>query len=166
MTEENSQDTSEDTEDTRKRIRYNINDENAKVNAEFGGEGLLMSPLSECEDKAVHRHLLLMGLVSYLQKATVRVDQDEKMLAVEQAYNDLLEQGMKVFEPKPSGFVSRGPRKADKIAALAAIKGVMPSVVEAKLKDMDQERVDAILNHPEVLAKVESLAAQSEDLSL
>jgi hypothetical protein len=166
MTEENTQNTTEETEDTRKRIRYNIQDDAAKVFAVFDNEQVEMSPLRECEDKAVHRHLLLLGLVSYLQKATVRVEQSEKITAVEMAYNDLLEKGMEVFKPKPSGFTSRGPRKADKIAALAAIKGVMPSVVEAKLKDMDNDRVEAILNHPDVLAKVEALAAQPEDLDL
>ena len=141
------------------RMSYTIT--GTTLTVKRGGETLVASVDNLPDD--VRQHLMMTGLTDYLQRACARYPKEQKMDAVEGAMDRLDEEGMKVFEHKPRGFQSQGPRKQDKIAALAALKGVTPTAVEKALSKHPKEAQDKILNHPDVMAK---LSEMSSDVQL
>lgn len=155
---------SPETEEKKVRVSYKQDASTGELTITRADDGLVADITSLPED--VRTHLSLLGLTMYLQRETTRVPDEEKLSTVESAYNEIVSKGMKVFEPKPRGFQSKGPRKADKIAALAMLKGTTPAVIEAKLKEKSDEDVDRILNHAKVLEKVAELQAKADTLDL
>lgn len=154
--------TDEATE-SRQRVSYELDPANKAMTVRFGEEALLLKTADDLD--AVRDQLVLEGLRSFLQKATLRVADVDKLPALEAAYNELMAKGMAAFEKKGPGGHS-GPKKAEKIAALAALKGTTPEIIKAKLKDAPTDKVNALLNSPKVLAAVEKLRSKGEQLEL
>lgn len=166
MTEEATMDEAtveETTEETtsRQRVMYELFPATKTIQVSFGDESLRLHTAEDLD--AVRDQLVLEGLRTYLQKATLRVAEADKLVALENAYNDLMAKGMVAFEKKgPGGHT--GPKKAEKIAALAAMKGTTPEIIKEKLRDKPTDKVNALLNSPKVLAAVEKLRAKGADL--
>jgi hypothetical protein len=153
----------DEANETRQRVAYELDPENKAMTVRFGEEALLLKTADDLD--AVRDQLVLEGLRSFLQKATLRVADVDKLPALEAAYNELMAKGMAAFEKKgPGGHT--GPKKAEKIAALAALKGTTPEIIKAKLKDAPTDKVNALLNSPKVLAAVEKLRSKGEQLEL
>jgi len=153
----------DEANETRQRVSYELDPENKAMTVRFGEEALLLKTADDLD--AVRDQLVLEGLRSFLQKATLRVADVDKLPALEAAYNELMAKGMAAFEKKgPGGHT--GPKKAEKIAALAAMKGTTPEIIKAKLKDAPTDKVNALLNSPKVLAAVEKLRSKGEQLEL
>lgn len=152
------------TEDTtRQRVAYELFPKTKMVKVSFGSEALTLHTAEDLD--AVRDQLVLEGLRTYLQKATLRIAEEYKLTALESAYNILIEKGMSAFDKKGPGGHS-GPKKAEKIAALAALKGTTSEIIKAKLENVSTEKVNALLNNPKVLAAVEKLRAKGVDLDL
>lgn len=147
--------TSDESSETANRMRYEI--QGTTLNVKRGNETLQASPNTLPDE--VRQHLMMTGLIDYLQRACARTPKEQKMDAVEEAMNRLDQEGMKVFERKPRGFQSTGPRKQDKIAALAVLQGATPTAVEKALANRTKDEQDKILNHPDVLQKVSEMAS-------
>lgn len=163
MTEEATTEeaTTEEEATTRQRVAYELFPSTKSVQVTFGEETLRLHTAEDLD--AVRDQLVLEGLRTYLQKATLRVAEAGKLAALETAYNDLVANGMAAFEKKgPGGHT--GPKKAEKIAALAALKGTTPDVIKAKLKNAPTDKVNALLNSPKVLAAVAKLQAKGAEL--
>lgn len=143
------------------RISYNIGNDLDSLRVALGQEVLDLNNLSEDLDPRVLKRLTIMGLIGYLQQQTTRTPMEQKLEKAELAYSQLEQQGMDVF--KPAGR-NRGPRKAEKIAALAAIKGALATQIEEALGNKSKEEQDRLLNHPKVLAKVEEMKQGELDL--
>lgn len=148
---------------TRQRVAYELFPGTKTVKVSFGEEVLNLHTAEDLD--AVRDQLVLEGLRTYLQKATLRVAEADKLVALENAYNDLMAKGMAAFEKKGPGGHS-GPKKAEKIAALAAMKGTTPEIIKEKLRDKPTDKVNALLNSPKVLAAVAKLRAKGADLDL
>ena len=153
----------EETKETRQRVLYELFPTTKTVKVSFGEEALNLHTAEDLD--AVRDQLVLEGLRTYLQKATLRVAEADKLIALENAYNDLIAKGMVAFEKKGPGGHS-GPKKAEKIAALAAMKGTTPEIIKEKLRDKPTDKVNALLNSPKVLAAVAKLRAKGADLDL
>lgn len=153
----------EEAKETRQRVLYELFPATKTVKVSFGEEAINLHTAEDLD--AVRDQLVLEGLRTYLQKATLRVAEADKLVALENAYNDLIAKGMVAFEKKGPGGHS-GPKKTEKIAALAAMKGTTPEIVKAKLKDAPTDKVNALLNSPKVLAAVEKLRSKGEQLEL
>lgn len=153
----------EEAKETRQRVLYELFPATKTVKVSFGEEAINLHTAEDLD--AVRDQLVLEGLRTYLQKATLRVAEADKLVALENAYNDLIAKGMVAFEKKGPGGHS-GPKKAEKIAALAAMKGTTPEIIKAKLKDAPTDKVNALLNSPKVLAAVEKLRSKGEQLEL
>ena len=109
-------------------------------------------------DEAVMDRLAKEGLAAYLRKVTAEVESEQRLAAMEEAFEKLVDGGIDVLTPKRQ---PRGPLKADKVAALAFIKGVTVGSIEDALSLKDKAEQDEILNDPEVLEQVERLQAGS-----
>lgn len=153
----------EEATEIRQRVSYELDPANKTMTVRFGEDTVLLQTKDDLD--AVRDQLVLEGLRSYLQKATMRVADEDKLDALETAYNDLMARGMAAFDKKgPGGHT--GPKKAEKIAALAALKGTTPEIIKAALVGKATDKVNALLNSPKVLAAVEKLRAKGEQLEL
>jgi hypothetical protein len=153
--------------DKKQRVSYDLNADSGTLTVKYGNEEGTLTLYPELE--AVTGQLALEGLRGFLQRYSAKANEDEKLAAIEEGYNHLIEAGMQAFERKPpfGGQPGpRGPRKADKIAALAAIKGATVAAVKEVLSGMEKEAQDAILNNPKVLAKLEEMNTSPEGLDL
>jgi hypothetical protein len=153
--------------DKKQRVNYDLDAETGVLTVKYGDETGTFPLLPHLE--AVTGQLALEGLRGYLQKYSAKVAETDKVAAIEEGYNQLIEAGMKAFDRKPpfGGQPGpRGPKKADKIAALAAIKGATVAAVKEVLAGMEKQAQDAILNNPKVLAKLEEMNTSPEGLDL
>lgn len=153
----------EEATEVRQRVAYDLQPSNKSLTISFGDDKLALQTAEDLTDPMVREQLVLEGLRSYLQKATLRVAEEDKLDALENAYSVLLKVGMGAFEKKGPGGRT-GPTKTEKIAALAALKGTTPEAIKAKLKDAPTDKVNALLNNPKVLATAEKMKAQAEQL--
>lgn len=142
-------------EDKEVRMSYSIDGRTLTVRR--GGESLQIDTGDYPGD--VMDHLAMTGLVTHLQRASVRVPKEEKMQAVETAINEVENEGVDAFAPKPRGFQSQGPRKQDRIAALAALKGASVTAVEKALAAKSKEEQKRLLEHEQVLEKARQMQA-------
>jgi hypothetical protein len=151
------------TEDTtdRNRVSYDLSVEDKTLLATYAGTGVRI----QLDDKldAVKVRLMLEGLRTVLQRATLRVPDEAKIEAIEAVYNELVEKGMGAFERKSPGG-ARGPKKADKLMALALLKGVTVDQIKAALDKKSTEEQSAILNNPKVLAKLAKMREAEVEL--
>lgn len=146
-----------------KRVKYAISAENKVLGITYGSEGVELK--LDDDLRPVVTQLILMGLTTYLQRASTKVPEAEKIAAIESAYDKLVRDGMEAFAKSPV-ITSRGPKKADRIAALAMLKGVTPDAVKQALAKKPQADQDRILNAPAVLAKVAELQGAQTELDL
>lgn len=142
------------------RVQYKVDIKDQQLTVSKGAESIEL-PMIFPDD--VTKHLAQLGLIKYLHQETTKKPNEDKLLVIEQAYDDLAERGMDALQKKP---VNRGPKKADRIAALAAIKGVTPDQIKDAMKGMPAEKEQRILNHPAVLQKVEELQSNEDQLDL
>jgi hypothetical protein len=153
----------EETTETRQRVVYTLQPQFQTLQITFGAEALVLKTATDLNE--VRDQLVLEGLRAFLQKATLRVAEENKLVALEQAYNQLIKDGMGAFEKRgPGGHA--GPKKAEKIAALAALKGTTVDAIKTALKDKPTDKVNALLNSPKVLAAVEKMKSKAEQLEL
>jgi hypothetical protein len=151
----------------KKRVSYDLNAETGTLTVKYGNEQGTLTLFPELE--AVTGQLALEGLRGFLQRYSAKVDEDEKLAAIEEGYNHLVDVGMAAFERKPpfGGQPGpRGPKKADKIAALAVLKGATVAAVKEVLSAMDLKEQNRILNNPKVLAKLQEMSTTPEGLDL
>lgn len=153
--------------DKKQRVTYDLNAETGVLTVKFGNEEGSFGLLPELEE--VTGQLALEGLRGFLQRYSAKADEADKIAAIEEGYNYLVEAGMKAFERKPpfGGQPGpRGPKKADKIAALAVLKGATVAAVKEVLAGMDKAEQNRVLNNPKVLAKLEEMSTSPEGLDL
>jgi hypothetical protein len=153
--------------DKKQRVSYDLNAETGTLTVKYGNEQGTLTLFPELE--AVTGQLALEGLRGFLQRYSAKVDEDEKLAAIEEGYNHLVDVGMAAFERKPPFGGQRGPRgpkKADKIAALAVLKGATVDAVKEVLSGMDKAEQNRVLNNPKVLAKLEEMNTSPEGLDL
>ncbi len=155
------------TTDSRVRVSYNQDVPKMTLTVRFDKEVVELPAGEElfAQHPDVKDHLALVGLTTYLQRESSRSKDAEKIEAADKAYEKLLNEGIKAFERKAGGG-PRGPRKADKIAALAALKGATTAAVEKVLSTKSKEEQDAILNNKKVLAKLAKMNQGEEELDL
>jgi hypothetical protein len=152
------------SDDKQKRTSYELNPDAGELTVKFEGEVGVFPLYPDLE--AVTGQLALEGLRGYLQRATSGVDESEKLTAINEAFDQLAAEGMKCFEKKPPFSGPRGPKKADKIAALAALKNATVAAVKEVLTNMDQKEQKRVLNNPKVLAKLEEMQSSASELDL
>jgi len=153
--------------DKKQRVTYDLNAETGVLTVKFGNEEGSFGLLPDLE--AVTGQLALEGLRGYLQRYSSKAEEADKITAIEEGYNHLVEVGMQAFERKPpfGGQPGpRGPKKADKIAALDVLKGATVAAVKEVLSAMDLKEQNRILNNPKVLAKLEEMQTSPEGLDL
>lgn len=163
-------DTQEDTtspEEARVRVSYTPDAANNLLTVKYDQEKMDFAVAEElyAKHEGLKEHLALLGLISYFQRESSKFRDADKLTAIDKAYTTLEEQGTEAFKRKAGGG-PRGPRKADKIAALAAIKGVTPAAVEKALASKSKEEQDELLNHKKVLAKLEKMKGELDDLTV
>lgn len=142
--------------DIKKRVSYTTAKD--KLTARFGGAGIDLHVPDDLKDiLAVH------GLRAYIQQQTINVESDDRLESVEKAYEQLLEQGESAFERKSPVGRKVQYKKADKIMALAMIKGVTVTAARAALSALEPEKQNKILNSEPVMAK---LKAMQEEVNL
>lgn len=143
------------------RVSYKINADNGVLTVTKGTDVVDFPVLEDAGDEKLRNHLMQLGLIKYLhQETTKATGSDDKLAAIEEAYDRLVQQGLGALQRKG---VPRGPKKADKVAALAAIKGVTPDRVRESLAGLGDAKAEKLLNHPDVLAKVEEMKAAAEN---
>lgn len=167
MSEENQAQEAAVESTDRKRVNYSTDAAKGQLTVTYADEAVELGAEEEIFAKHpdVKNHLALVGLTTFLQRESGRVKDHQKLDAIEKAYERITQEGVKAFERKAGGG-PRGPRKADKIAALAALKGATTAAIEKKLATMDKSEQDAILNHKKVLAKLEKMNSSADDLDL
>lgn len=143
-----------------KKVSFKILTEERAIEVAFDGK-IERLPLSE-ELVGVQRHLALMGLAQYLQKA--KGDGVDKLAEIKTAYQQLATEGMNVFEKKKRNRT--GISKGAKIIALAVLKGTTPAVINAKLAEKTKEEQEKILNSEDVLAKARAMQDSGADIDL
>lgn len=154
-------------EEARIRVSYTQDASKQQLTVKYDKE-VIEFPVGEelyTKHAELRDHLALVGLTSFFQRETSKVRDAEKLDAIEKAYDRLMTEGMGAFKRKAGGG-PRGPRKADKIAALAALKGATTAAIEKKLATMDKAKQEDVLNHPKVLAKLEEMKSDSDGLDL
>lgn len=153
--------------DSRVRVSYNQDVPKMTLTVRFDKEVVELPAGEElfAQHPDVKDHLALVGLTTYLQRESSRQKDAEKIEAADKAYETLLNKGIEAFARKAGGG-PRGPRKADKIAALAALKGATTAAVEKVLSTKTKEEQDAILNNKKVLAKLAKMNQGDEELDL
>lgn len=154
-------------EETRVRVSYTPAPDKGMLTVKYD-QDVVEFPVEEdlyAKHEGLKEHLAQLGLIAYFQRESSKFRDADKLTAVEKAYDTLAQNGTEAFKRKAGGG-PRGPRKADKIAALAAIKGVTPAAVEKALAEKSKEEQDAILNHKKVLAKLEKMQGELDDLSV
>lgn len=168
--DETTSDATDAQNDTRVRVNYSSDADKMELSVKYDKEEITFPVGSELlkAKPEVQEHLMLMGLTTFFQRESSRAKDAEKLDAVEKAYERLMTEGAAAFDRKPGGGGSRGPLKADKIAALAALKNAPITKVEAALKKMSKEEQDKILNNKKVLAKLEKMkgGVDGEELDL
>lgn len=152
------------SDDKQKRTAYELNPEKGELSVKFGGEEGVFPLYPELE--AVTGQLALEGLRGYLQRATSGVAESEKITAINEAFDELASNGMQCFEKKPPFSGPRGPKKADKIAALAALKGATVAAIKEALGVMEPKDQNRILNNPKVLEKLAEMTTSATGLDL
>jgi len=153
--------------DSRVRISYNQDTEKMTLTVRYGTEVIELPAGAELFETHpdVKNHLALVGLTTYLQREASRAKDAEKLDAADKGYDKLLAEGPKAFARKAGGG-PRGPRKADKIAALAALKGATTGAIEKKLASLTKEEQETILSNKKVLAQLEKMTQGGEELDL
>ena len=152
------------SDDKQKRTAYELNPEKGELTVKFEGEVGVFPLYPELE--AVTGQLALEGLRGYLQRATSGVAENEKVAAINEAFDRLVADGMQCFEKKPPFSGPRGPKKADKIAALAALKGATVAAIKEALSVMEPKDQNRILNNPKVLEKLNEMTTSATGLDL
>ena len=111
------------------------------------------------ELKAVAGKLAVMGMAEILRRASNKEPFENKLAAMQKRFNELKE-GKDPLERK----TPTGPRytKASKMAAIAVMYGVTTNTVKEKFKDLPEDKVEALLNDPKVLAKVDEMRAAAK----
>jgi hypothetical protein len=153
--------------DKKQRVNYDLDAESGILTVKYGNKTGQFPIFPNLE--AVTGQLALEGLRGFLQRYSSKVDEADKIAAIEEGYNHLVEAGMKAFERKPpfGGQPGpRGPKKSDKIAALAALKGATVAAVTEVLAGMDKAEQNRVLNNPKVLAKLQEMNTNPEGLDL
>lgn len=144
--------------------RLNYAHEEDTIVVSRGEERMSLGISDVASDEETKEALVAQGLASYLRRAASEVPADEKFDAIERAYDRLVSEGAKAFQPKPR--VRKAPRKAEKVSALAVLRGTTTDAIEEALSDMDKDRQDEVLNAEEVLSKVEELRQNAQGLDL
>lgn len=149
-----------------KKLNYSIDPVTATVTVTRdlpeGGQATLVMEMNQTLN-AVARRLALMGMTQVFQRAITRNKTDDPFDVIEGAYKDLQENGLAAFERKmPAQKASRGPTKAQRIAALAVMYSTTPDVIRGKLKEKTDEQVKSILEDPRVTDKANELKAAAE----
>lgn len=139
-----------------KRIHYTMSDKT--LHAKFGQDTIDLE-LPE----GIKTHLALYGLRSYLQNNTDK-DVGDRIGAIEETYNQLVKAGEKAFERKSPVGNKVQFKMADKVMALAMIKGVTVTALNEALSQLEPERRKKVLNSESVMNKLRAM--QGEDLSL
>lgn len=153
------------SDDKQQRVTYDLDPEQGTLSVKFGDAEGVFTLFPELE--AISTQLALEGLRGYLQRYSAKAE--DKVGAIDEGYNRLVELGMAAFERKPpfGGHPGpRGPTKADKIAALAYLKGATVAAIKSVLEGMEKEEQDRVLNNPKVLAKLEEMESEPEGLDL
>jgi hypothetical protein len=139
--------------DIKKRISYVTSKD--KLTARFGGAGIDLSVPESLKDiLAVH------GLRAYIQQHTINTESDDRLESVEQAYENLLVQGEAAFERKSPVGRKVQFKKADKIMAVAMLKGVTVTAAKAALMALEPEKQAKILNSDAVMNKLRDMQEQ------
>lgn len=142
--------------DIKKRISYSLGDE--LLIARFGGESMELEVPPHLKDK-----LAAYGLRAFIQQRTVNSANENKLGAVQDAYVKLIEEGDSAFERKSPVGRKVQFKKADKIMALAMIKGVTVTAAKAALSALEPEKQNKVLNSEAV---IEKLKLMQEEVSL
>lgn len=152
--------------DNRNRVNYKPNTKDDFLVVSYGAEHMTLDAGKEImRHPGVRDHLAYLGLITYLQRESSRAREAQKLDAIDIAYVEIAENGLKAFERKSNA--PTGPKKADKVAALAMLKNRTPDAIREAIKKLPQAKQDELLNHPKVLAKVaELLAGDEKDLSI
>lgn len=131
-----------------KRVQYSVED-NALV-AKFAGESIKLDVPKELSNE-----LALYGLRAYIQNNSAKTD--NRIEEIEKTYDDLLHTGAAAFERKTPVGNRVQFRKADKVMALAVLKGVTITVMQDALSKLDPERQNKVLNSEAVMKKLHSM---------
>lgn len=146
------------------RVTYKQDIENGKLSVSYADVELELDPGDDLlQDAELTTHLAYLGLTTYLQREAAKLSGD-KVEAIEEVYGQLCDERSNAFKRKPRKV--SGPKKAEKVAALAAIKGVSPEVIREHLKKMDEARQAKVLDHPKVLAKVAEMSKAEDQIEL
>lgn len=152
--------------DNRNRVNYKPDIKGDFLVVSYGPEHMTLDAGKEImQHEGVRDHLAYLGLITYLQRESSKARDIQKLDAIDVAYAEIADKGMKAFERKSNA--PTGPKKADKVAALAMLKNRTPDAIRDALKKLPQAKQDELLNHPKVLEKVAELKAGDEkDLSI
>lgn len=163
-------DTQEDTtspEEARVRVSYTQDVAKQMLVVKYDKE-VIEFPVAEelyAKHEDIKDHLALIGLTSFFQRESSKFRDADKLDAIEKAYEKLVQVGTYAFKRKAGGG-PRGPRKADKIAALAALKGATTAAIQKQLEKLSKDEQEAVLNHKKVLAKLEKMKSEGDELDL
>lgn len=135
-----------------KRISYQLNFDGPSVVAKYD-ETSMEFPLVEDDDTV--QALALYGMRAFLQARSINAS--NKTAAITEAYDELCEDGMSVFERKSPVGRKVQFKKADKIMALAMLKNTTLTAINEVLGKMEPEKVKAVLNSPAVMEKLKQM---------
>jgi len=137
------------------RISYHYDEESREITVSRGEDNLSL-PIGQFLDREeLKTALAVSGTIDYLRRAASEVNGEEKMEAIEAAYDRIANEGVDAFKRRPR--TRKGPVKAEKVAALAALEEATTVAIEEALADMPKEDQDRLLNSERVLGKLESM---------
>lgn len=147
------------------RISYHYEAESREIIVTRGENDSMSLPIGQFLDRDdLKTALAASGAIDYLRRAASEVTGDEKMGSIEEAYDRIANEGVDAFKRRPR--TRRGPIKAEKVAALAALEEATTVAIEQALADMPKEEQDRLLNSDRVLGKLESMKRNGEGLQL
>lgn len=154
---------SQDTPKNRITFRTAVVDGNLTISR---GEETLILPVANLfeGDSELQSHFAAIGLVAHLRKVTGELPSEERMAAMELEYDRIEELGLGALATKQTR--TRGPRKAEKIAALAILEGATTDAIEAALAKMSKEAQEEVLNAERVIEQLGRMKRSDEALDL
>lgn len=146
------------SKDVKKRVGFSFTDTGLQVR--YDGDEMELSLPEELTEI-----LALYGLRAFLQSKTLG-SEDEKLVAIEKAYDMLVEEGEAAFERKSPVGRKVQFKKADKIMALAMLKGVTITAMKEVLANLDPAKVNKILDSEAVMTKLKEMQDEEIDLEV
>lgn len=145
------------------RVSFPSVAEDGQITIKRGDENLTLPVSGLLQDQELMARFAVLGLVAHLRKVSADLPSEDRMAAIEREYDRIEEQGVKALDAKQTR--NRGPRKAEKIAALAVLESATTDAIEEALSQMSKDHQDEVLNSDRVTEQLGRMKRTGFDLA-